>query len=85
MRWAAIIGGALGLFVVGALVLVLFAPIPAAPPSGEQPAQSEPTWAAAGPAPVAAADPGAGIQSWADADWAAQMAAAINVIANAPR
>ncbi|HTL40296.1 MAG TPA: lytic transglycosylase domain-containing protein [Pseudolysinimonas sp.] len=79
MRWAAIIGGALGLFVVGALVLVLFAPIPTVPPSAPQPAQSAPTWAAAGPAPRAAADPGAGIQTWADADWAAQMAAATGI------
>jgi membrane-bound lytic murein transglycosylase B len=77
MRWAAIVGGALGLFVVGALILVLLAPIPVIAPGVTPPAA--PTWAEPGPVPDAAAAPGAGNQTRVDADWAAQTAAATGI------
>jgi membrane-bound lytic murein transglycosylase B len=77
MRWAVVVGGALGLFVVGALILVLLAPIPVIAPGVSSPAL--PTWAAPGPVPVAAADPGAGNQTRVDADWASQTAAATGI------
>ena len=78
MRWAAIVGGAVGVFVLGALVMVLFAPIAgvAPPTTPEAPA---PTWARPGPDPVGAADPGAGIQTRVDAAWAEQAAAATGI------
>src|SRR3982750_171734 len=79
MRWAAIVGAAVGLFVVAALILVLLAPIPVVPPSSEPGETAAPTWAAAGPVPVGAADPGAGIQTRVDADWAEQAAAATGI------
>lgn len=77
MRWAVVIGGVLGAVVIGALVLVLFAPIPVPAPVATQPAA--PTWAAPGPVPIAAENPGAGNQTRVDADWAEQTAAATGI------
>jgi len=79
MRWAAIVGGAIGVSVVGALILVLLAPIPVVPPPTSPDDPAVPTWAEPGPLPVGAADPGAGIQTRVDAVWAEQAAAATGI------
>ena len=78
MRWAVVIGGVLGLTVIGALVLVLLAPIPAiVPVSTPQPPAA--TWAPPADQPEPALDAGAGIQTLVDADWAEQAAAATGI------
>ncbi|HEX7834339.1 MAG TPA: hypothetical protein VF479_02590, partial [Pseudolysinimonas sp.] len=79
MRWAAIIGGAVGVFVVGALILVLLAPRLSAVEPVETPAADLPTWAPPGPEPVAAADPGHGVQGRVDAGWAERTAEATGI------
>jgi membrane-bound lytic murein transglycosylase B len=78
MRWTVVIGSVLGLTVIGALILVIFAPIPAVPPVN-QPVEIPPSWAPPASAPMAAASPGAGIQTLVDADWAEQAAAATGI------
>jgi hypothetical protein len=76
---AAIVGGSLGLLLVAAFVLVLLAPhSPVSSPSGV-PDPDLPTWAPPASEPVAAEDAGAGIQTWVDADWAEQTAAATGI------
>jgi membrane-bound lytic murein transglycosylase B len=77
MRWAVVIGSALGVFVLGALVLVILAPIPARTPVGAPP--PAPRWAPPAAVPLAAATPGVGVQSLVDADWATQTAAATGI------
>jgi membrane-bound lytic murein transglycosylase B len=77
MRWAVVIGSVLGLTVVGALVLVLLAPIPLIPPVATAP--PAPTWGPPTDPPVAASDAGAGIQNLVDAEWAEQAAAATGI------
>lgn len=77
MRWAAVIGGAVGLFVVGALVLVVLAPIPMIAPA--DPATPAPTWAPPAAEPVLATDAGPGIQTRVDAAWAEQTAATTGI------
>lgn len=79
MRWAAIIGGAVGVFVLGALILVLLAPIPLPVVEPAETTPPQPAWAEPGPPPVASADPHAGIQTRVDADWARQTAAATGI------
>jgi len=67
----------LGLALVGALVLVLLAPIPPVEPveTPDEPA----TWAPPSAEPVAAANAGPGIQNLVDAAWAEQAAAATGI------
>jgi membrane-bound lytic murein transglycosylase B len=77
MRWAVVIGSVLGLTVLGALVLVLLAPIPVIPPTVTPPAA--PTWAPPADPPEPAPEAGAGIQTLVDADWAEQAAAATGI------
>jgi hypothetical protein len=77
---AGIVGGALGLAVIIALMLVFLAPRSAVlPGSGESGEPAGPTWAPPASVPVAAADPGVGIQTRVDADWAEQTAAATGI------
>jgi membrane-bound lytic murein transglycosylase B len=76
---AGIIGGALGLVVLTAILLVLLAPHGARVDSFEPPVADLPTWAPPGPEPVVAADPGDGVQGRVDADWAEQTAAATGI------
>ena len=75
---AGIVGGALGLVVIGGFVLVLLAPNSMIEPV-EIPDRDSPTWAPPASEPIAAAVPGAGIQSRVDADWAEQTAAATDI------
>ncbi|MEO8093855.1 MAG: lytic transglycosylase domain-containing protein [Pseudolysinimonas sp.] len=77
MRWAVVIGSALGLAVAGAFVLVLLAPLPAPSPLASPPAV--PRWAPATDLPPLSADAGAGIQTLVDADWAERTAAATGI------
>jgi membrane-bound lytic murein transglycosylase B len=81
MRWAAVIGGAIGLFVIAALILVILAPIPgpSSSPAPQSPDTAAPTWAPAGPPPVGAEEPHNGIQTKVDPDWAEQTAAATGI------
>ncbi|CAN5518451.1 hypothetical protein BH09ACT4_BH09ACT4_11230 [soil metagenome] len=76
----AVVGGAIALAVVTALVLAIFAPHP---PSVVEPVETNsataPTWAAPGPLPVKSADPHQGLQTRVDADWAQQTAAATGI------
>jgi membrane-bound lytic murein transglycosylase B len=67
----------MGLIAIVAFVLVVFAPQPSAP-DAEPPAE-RPTWAPPADPPVAASDPGSGLQTRVDADWAAQTAAATGI------
>jgi membrane-bound lytic murein transglycosylase B len=78
MRWTVVIGSVLGLTVIGALILVIFAPIPDVPPVN-QPVEVAPRWAPPASEPMPAASPGAGIQTLVDADWAEQAAAATGI------
>jgi membrane-bound lytic murein transglycosylase B len=68
----------MGLIAIVAFVLVVFAPQPSAP-DAEPPAEQRPTWAPPADPPVAASDPGSGLQTRVDADWAAQTAAATGI------
>jgi membrane-bound lytic murein transglycosylase B len=77
MRWAVVIGSVLGLTVIGALVLVLLAPIPVIPPTVTPP--PAPRWAPPAEEPEPAADAGAGIQTLVDAGWAEKAAAATGI------
>lgn len=77
MRWAVVIGSVVGLTVIGALVLVLLAPIPVIAPAVTPP--PAPTWAPPADPPEPALDAGAGIQTRVDADWAEQAAAATGI------
>jgi membrane-bound lytic murein transglycosylase B len=77
MRWAVVVGSALGVFVLGALVLVILAPIPARLPSAVAPPAAR--WAPPAAAPLAAATPGVGNPGRVDADWAAQTASATGI------
>lgn len=77
MRWAVVIGSVVGLTVIGALVLVLLAPIPVIAPAVTPP--PAPTWAPPADPPEPASDAGAGIQTLVDADWAEQAAAATGI------
>lgn len=76
---AGIVGGALGLLLIVAFVLVLFAPHVPIPVQSAAPESGKPTWAPPAEEPVAAADASGGIQTWADADWAAETAAATGI------
>jgi membrane-bound lytic murein transglycosylase B len=76
---AAIVGGALGLAVIVAFVLVLFAPNSPLTAPTAAPDPDEPTWAPPASEPVRSADASAGIQTWVDADWAEQTAAATGI------
>ena len=76
---AGIIGGAVGLLVVAALVLLVLVPrIPVAEPvDGDD--ETHPTWAPPAAPPLAAVDAAPGIQGQVDADWATQTAAATGI------
>jgi membrane-bound lytic murein transglycosylase B len=77
---AGIVGGVVGLAVIIALMLVLLAPrTPVTPDSGETEEPTGPTWAPPASEPVAAADPGSGIQGRVDGAWAEQTAAATGI------
>jgi membrane-bound lytic murein transglycosylase B len=78
MRWTVVIGSVLGLTVIGALILVIFAPIPEVPPVN-QPVEVAPRWAPPAAPPAAAAAPGTGNPGRVDADWAMQTAAATGI------
>lgn len=78
MRWTVVIGSVLGLTVIGALILVIFAPIPAVPPV-VAPVETPPTWAPPADEPTPALDAAGGIQTLADAAWAEQAAAATGI------
>lgn len=76
---AAIVGGSLGLLLIAAFVLLLLTPhSPLSAPSAS-PESEVPTWAPPASEPVAAVNAGAGIQTWVDADWAEQTAAATGI------
>jgi membrane-bound lytic murein transglycosylase B len=77
MRWAVVIGSALGVFVVGALVLVILAPIPPRVPI--QVAPPPVRWAPPAAVPIEAVTPGVGNPGRVDADWAAQTASATGI------
>jgi len=78
MRWAVVIGSALGVAVIGAFVLVLLAPIPLPSPLATPPPPA-PRWAPAAEVPPVSADAGPGIQTLVDAEWASQTAAATGI------
>lgn len=78
MRWTVVIGSVLGLTVIGTLILVIFAPIPAVPPV-VAPVETTPTWAPPADQPKPALNAGGGIQTLADAAWAEQAAAATGI------
>lgn len=75
---AGIVGGAVGLVVIAALLVIILAPRSVVEPV-ETDDQPGPTWAPPASEPLAAAVPGAGIQSRVDADWAEQTAAATGI------
>ena len=76
---AGIVGGVVGLGVIAALLLVLLAPRLSAVEPVETPAADLPSWAPPGPEPVAAADPGHGVQGRVDAGWAERTAEATGI------
>ena len=78
MRWAVVIGSALGVAVIGAFVLVLLAPIPAVSPIVSAPPAAA-TWAPPAAAPSAASTPSPGNPGRVDADWAERTAAATGI------
>ena len=76
---AGIAGGALGLVVIVAFVIVVFAPNPGPTPLPSVSAPPGPTWAPPAADPVLASEPGAGIQTLVDAEWAERTAAATGI------
>ena len=76
---AGIIGGAFGLVVIAALVVLVFAPTPSPVPPPPGWPRLSPTWAPPGRPRGPAAEPGAGIQTRVDADWAERTAAATGI------
>ena len=76
---AAIVGGVVGLTVIIALLLVVFAPRGPVVEPAESPEADGPTWAPPASAPLAASDPGDGMQTRVDAEWAEQTAAATGI------
>lgn len=76
---AGIGGGVAGLVVIAAFVLLLLAPRGPTVGPAEVPVAEGPTWAPPAAEPVAAADPGDGIQGRVDAAWAEQTAAATGI------
>jgi hypothetical protein len=76
---AGIVGGVVGLGVVAALLLLVLAPRGAVIDTFEPPEPDLPRWAPPASEPVAAEEPGAGIQGRVDADWAEQTAAATGI------
>lgn len=75
----AIVGGALGVLVVAAFILVLLSPSPPQVEQAKPPQAVSPSWAPPASAPVAAVDPVPGNPSRVDADWATQTAAATGI------
>ena len=76
---AGIVGGAVGLAVLAGLVLLVLRPHGSPIDSFEPPVAELPTWAPPAPEPVAAADPGRGIEGKVDAAWATQTADATGI------
>ena len=69
----------LGCLAIGLVVLVVFQPPGGDSDSDASGGEAAPTWAPAIEAPVAAADPGAGITQLVDPDWATSTATATGI------
>ena len=74
-----IVGIVVVIAVIAGLVLVFLAPVAPDVPTPPVAEPDVPTWAAPAEPPEPAADPGAGIQTRVDADWAEQTAASTGI------